>query len=952
MLSSQRLDKRLVRAFMLTAAVPLLITALLTGYANLASLRQEMDVHQRDAALSEAAYTSTFLRGIESEMGGFVTTLLESGLSEPEMQEGLSGFINTNKAYREISIMNSTGQEIARVTRNGLVASDQLTRRDGEEEFFRAARGETFYSRVRLAGNDPYLSLSVPIRLGDNRPGVDWVANANIALSGIWDHIEGTRVGQSGYVFLVDQRGTLIAYRDPALVRQNMGLSDLPPVREVMAGTAVGTVREYPGLNGVRVLGIAVRVKGPDWILVSERPVSEAYAPIRLAGFASAILLVGTCLSVFLVGGILARRITRPITLLERGARELGSGDLSHRVEVNPRDELERLAIEFNQMADNLERSRQEIETAARERERLYRETSNRAKEMSALHLVTLEIGAQLDLNALLQSLVRRAVELMCADAGAVFFCDADGQELGLVISYRYNLLHTNIRLPRGQGVAGQVLLTGQPMMINDYPNWPGRAEIFDDWPYAVAAASLFGAERMLGVLEVTSHSATRPFNLDDLDLLSRFAAQAAVAIQNANAYRAEKEAHLLAQKVREAALMLGNSLDLDELLDGIWEQLGQVVAYDSAVIFLLEGDTLKARSAVGFAPEVQVESLAVQVSDDVLFDEIARTGQVLVLPDARADSRFRGYAGTGGVRGWMGVPLFARGRLIGCMTLDKYQPDFYRPQDAKTAQAFAAQAALALENARLYAEEQQRTADLAAALEERQELDRLKNEFIQNTSHELRMPLALIRGYAELLEIGELGEIQPSQRQAINVMYRRACDLTDLVDGLTILLQNESGAVVRTQVYLQDVAEQTVGDFQLTAENRNLKLRLQVEEGIPPIQGDPEHLRRVLDNLASNAFKFTPEGGTVTIRMRPEDDGVYSEVADTGIGIPKDKLHRVFERFYQVDGSARRRHGGVGLGLALVKEIVETHGGHVGILSQVGQGTTVWFWLPGKRET
>ena len=952
MLSSQRLDKRLVRAFMLTAAVPLLITALLTGYTNFAPLRQEMDIHQRDVALSEAAYTSVFLRGIESEMGGFVTALLESDLSEPEMQERLSGFINTNQAYREISVLNSTGQEVARVTRNGPVASDQLTRRDEEEKFFRAARGETFYSRVRLADDGPYLSLSMPIRLDGNRPQADWVASADISLSGIWDHIEGTQVGQSGYIFLADQRGTLIAYRDPVLVRRNMSLANWPSVREVMAGAAIGQVREYPGLDGEQVLGIAVRIKGPDWILVSERPASEAYTPVRQASFILALLLVGTSLSVFLIGGFLARRITRPIASLEQGARELGSGDLSHRVEVNPRNELERLAIEFNQMADNLERSRQEIETAARERERLYREASNRAKEMTALHLVTLEIGTQLDLNALLQSLVRRAVELMRADAGAVFFCSADEQEL--VISHRHDPLFSNVRLRRGEGVAGQVLITGQPMMINDYPNWPGHAEILGDWPYAVAAAPLFGAERMLGVLKVTSNSAARPFNPDDLDLLSRFAAQAAIAIQNANAYRAEKEARLLAQKLREAALMMGNSLNPDELLNGIWEELGQVVAYDSATIFLLEGDTLKVRSAVGFAPEAQVESLTVRMRDDALFDEIARTGRVLVLADASADSRFRGYAGTGGVRGWMGTPLFARGRLIGCMTLDKNQSNFYRPPDAEAAQAFAAQAALALENARLYAEEQQRTNDLAAALEERRELDRLKNEFIQNTSHELRTPLALIRGYAELLEIGELGEIQPGQRQAINVMHRRACDLTDLVDGLTALLQAESGAVARMPVRLQDVAEQTARDFQLTADNRNLKLLIKVQDGIPPVQGDPQHLRRVLDNLVSNAFKFTPEGGTVTIHMRPEAGGAYVQIADTGIGIPRDKLHRVFERFYQVDGSARRRHGGVGLGLALVKEIVENHGGRVGISSKEGQGTTVWFWLPGdvKRET
>jgi signal transduction histidine kinase len=256
-------------------------------------------------------------------------------------------------------------------------------------------------------------------------------------------------------------------------------------------------------------------------------------------------------------------------------------------------------------------------------------------------------------------------------------------------------------------------------------------------------------------------------------------------------------------------------------------------------------------------------------------------------------------------------------------------------------------QIAIALENARMYAMEQRRTAELARALEKQQELDRLKNEFIQNVSHELRTPLAMILGYGELLAAGELGEVKGDQLGALNIIVQRSCVLRDLIENITAILESEIREPVREPVQLSELISDAITDFQVLADQAGLELQGDLAVQVPVVFGDEEHLRRVVDNLIGNALKFTPTGGTVAVRLRSADGRVMLEVADTGIGIDAEHQERIFERFYQVDGTTRRTHGGCGLGLALVKEIVERHGGAVSVVSQPGQGSTFTVLLP-----
>jgi signal transduction histidine kinase len=296
-------------------------------------------------------------------------------------------------------------------------------------------------------------------------------------------------------------------------------------------------------------------------------------------------------------------------------------------------------------------------------------------------------------------------------------------------------------------------------------------------------------------------------------------------------------------------------------------------------------------------------------------------------------------------------IPLIVGTELVGLYNLGpKLSGRVYNHEEVRLLYLLGQQAAIAVENARLYQEVQRQAEELAAAVAQLRQLDRLKNEFIQNVSHELRSPMTIVRGYAEVLDAGQLGELSPDQQQATAIIKRRVRMLSEMVEDIMLILEAEANPPQPQPVLLSELTQSVVEDFQVEAGRAELALHADIVPA-PPVKGSPTYLRRVLDNLVANAIKFTPAGGAITVRVRRRGDQVVLEVSDTGIGIPPDQQERVFERFYQVDGSIHRRYRGAGLGLALVKEIVEVYGGRVAVESKAGEGTTFAVTLPIYEE-
>ncbi|HEY65984.1 MAG TPA: GAF domain-containing protein [Caldilineae bacterium] len=284
--------------------------------------------------------------------------------------------------------------------------------------------------------------------------------------------------------------------------------------------------------------------------------------------------------------------------------------------------------------------------------------------------------------------------------------------------------------------------------------------------------------------------------------------------------------------------------------------------------------------------------------------------------------------------------PLIYEERLIGAIACYYDAPHECSPAEREVMDAFADQAAIALENSRLYTSLQEANEQLREAL-------KAKDEMVQNVSHELRTPLTMIRGYAELLKDGFLGELSPEQKQAIEVLYYNSERLRFMVDRLIRLQTLDPSTFVKIKLNPAVWLEDALRGWRERIEEAGMTLAVDVPPTLPSIEADPGLLNEVMDNLLDNAIKFSPEGGQIRISAWQEGDELIIAVSDQGIGIPSDKLERIFERFYQVDGSMTRRFGGMGIGLALCKEIIEGHGGRIWAESEEGQGSTFYIALP-----
>ncbi len=242
----------------------------------------------------------------------------------------------------------------------------------------------------------------------------------------------------------------------------------------------------------------------------------------------------------------------------------------------------------------------------------------------------------------------------------------------------------------------------------------------------------------------------------------------------------------------------------------------------------------------------------------------------------------------------------------------------------------------------------------LRDANRELESLDQTKADLVANVSHELKTPLTALRGYLELMSDGGLGEVPDEAQRAVMVCRKNVQRLSLRVEELVQLSHLERFTSLdkkREEVALRPLLEGIVDTFRLRLEERGIDLALRLDRDLPLMESNGEQIERVFLNILDNAVKFTPEGGTVLIVAETSAhggrDGILVRVRDSGVGIPQSALVRIFDRFHQVDPSSRRRFGGMGLGLSLVRNIVEAHRGAVWVESVEGSGSTFFVWLP-----
>jgi signal transduction histidine kinase len=267
----------------------------------------------------------------------------------------------------------------------------------------------------------------------------------------------------------------------------------------------------------------------------------------------------------------------------------------------------------------------------------------------------------------------------------------------------------------------------------------------------------------------------------------------------------------------------------------------------------------------------------------------------------------------------------------------------------AVTEQIIQLRSALQAANRTLERRVEERTAELQKALERVSELSQLKANFISNISHELRTPLTHIKGYIELLITESMGPIAEEQRHALQVSQQSTVRLETLIEDLIMVSLASRGelSINHQDVDIRRLSNLAVKSSSSKAQDRGVNLHAVIDDDLPLVQADSQKIAWVLNQLIDNGIKFTPSGGSVVISIQREGENlILVSITDTGIGIPANQIRDIFEPFHQLDGSSTRRYGGTGLGLSLVRDIIEAHGSMLDVQSTEGRGTTFKFPL------
>jgi signal transduction histidine kinase len=507
-----------------------------------------------------------------------------------------------------------------------------------------------------------------------------------------------------------------------------------------------------------------------------------------------------------------------------------------------------------------------------------------------------------------------------------------------------------SVTLGLGEGITGIAAKTRRPMLVPDasqdsrmvYP--AGTTPIHE----SILSVPMVTRDRLFGALSL-ARLGVASLNIEDLRLMESIAAQTALALANAEQYaEAEQTINALTtiEALQSSEVMLPDP-EIEERILGGFVDLSQadlaslrVVRGDGRYHVAATGGRLRPSDAAAIDEPLSSAQLA-WVADPKVPAYVAHPGRDEKLPDwARRDVQLADSSTT------VYLPLRAGQRLVGFAGLHWRRPRWLRPGHLGRLQLLAAQAAITLDTRQALERERSRAEALV-------ELERERREFMQIASHELRTPLTVIRGYASLLEDGSLGPMPAMAQQALHTLMEKSSEMRVQVERMLLLARLEDGAAPPqlSRVDLRKVVNDALDRVQPQLQLRQGQLEVKLADSPLMVMGDAERLASALDNLLQNAVKFSQGPPEIAVVGDRQDGRARLVVKDHGIGIPGEARPHLFEKFYRVNNPQLQNVTGTGIGLYLVRQIVESHGGRVRVESQPGQGSAFEIELPVAQD-
>jgi signal transduction histidine kinase len=584
---------------------------------------------------------------------------------------------------------------------------------------------------------------------------------------------------------------------------------------------------------------------------------------------------------------------------------------------------------------------------------RLLNESELRARQLAGLNEVTRNLTSTLELDLLLESILGSAVEILNGEAGSLLLLEEETGDLvfEVVISPVANDL-LGSRLKSGVGLAGKVALEMRPLIVNnveqdsDWYSEPDEQTGFVT--RGILAVPMIYKDDVIGVIEVINKKDGMPFSQDDQELLTAFAGQAAVAVENVRLYTQTDEE--LSSRVEELSVMqridreLNTSLDVSRAMGITLEWAMRQSRSTAGLIGMVGEDGLHVVASEGYGRQLDVyEDGVIPLSLSVLEEAIV-DGAV-----SRADTgQLRlGANLLNGAQSQLVIPLRRETEVIGLLLLESLEKDRYDDRSTSFLTRLSDHASISIANAQLYAEVQR--ANIA------------KSDFVSFVSHELKTPMTSIKGYADLLSAGAVGEVTEAQTEFLSTIRSNIDRMATLVSDLADISRIEAGRLRLefSSVNMSEVIDEVLRTTQRLMDEKKHSIQVDVPEGVPKVWGDKNRLMQILTNLVSNANKYTPESGRIIIRAQETDnlwdpDGaprvVHISVVDNGIGIKLEDQKKIFTQYFRTE-EGKDFAPGTGLGLNITRYLVEMQGGKIWFDSTFGQGSTFHLTVPISEE-
>lgn len=590
----------------------------------------------------------------------------------------------------------------------------------------------------------------------------------------------------------------------------------------------------------------------------------------------------------------------------------------------------------------------------------LFEETQKRARQLAALNDISRQLAGELgNADKLLSIITHSAVDILEAEAGSALLVVDDGSEKKLEFKVAVGPAGqelTGMRFPMDKGLAGKAATTGEPVLVNDassHPDWGGeQANANGFHTRNILAVPLIANNQLMGVLEVINKRDGTAFIDEDTNLLATFAGQAAVAINNAQLFQMTDQQ--LSARLAELETLESIDGELNRTLDAkrVAEITVESAIEQSGAAAGLLG------MVIGYPPVLQVlaqegyseEDFPANVDGNIwpldrgIVSRVLRTRQPDTQSDVLLDPNY--VPSLRGSLSQMTIPMLSGEDVIAMLILETNREPRLGLAQQFFVQRLAEHASVALANAQLYSELERS--------------NNSKSEFVGFVAHELKNPMTSIKGYTDLMLAGKGGELDDRQMdwmQRIKANIERMNSLVSDLNDVT-QIQTNNLRMSFTALNFTDVISATLLPLQRQIEEKNQELIINFGADLQQIYGDKNRLIQVLTNLISNAYKYTPENGTIEIRGEIVDNRwdpkgrdtspvLHVRVTDTGIGLSEEDLGKLFIPYFRSGNPSAQEQPGTGLGLTITHGIIEGHGGQIWVESALGRGTTFHFTIP-----